>query len=697
MKLQTKRHNYKQNFTFPEAKEIIFESTPTLIWIPEDGVKLYTVSVWDDSGKEVFCEKCKFNFANITKPLPAGKYTWQVEAEGFEARDVLEFSVSESAVEFLRPTAEEIFAAIPKDRPRHLFTKEDIPALLSQSKDAFEVLRKNVEIALKAGFEAPCAFQYDENALPYREYFGVHRDYVDRDLVALSLYYALTGDESVGEAAKLRLFNICSQNPYGPASPTEYCGDEIGLSNARCLPAVFDLLYPLLSYEDRKFVGRTILTYGKLCKERVDKIDYMKNPSNSHVGRLPAYMGETALCLYGEDYIDQAQLNELLDGAVRIFGGIFPFYGASDGSWAEGTFYATSYTKWYLPFFAAVERYTGHSFLIRPFYQRYVNFLYHFANPDYEIHPFGDGYWCSPTSPEWPGFFAQNPFRVYADKFGTDEQIKLREKLDKCDFYRLHLLDLFIPKLRREEKTLRGERGDFAIFDKGGFAVMHSDISDKNDICVMARASRYGSDSHRHADQGSFALFASGVALISPSGYFGRAYGTKHHFEWTNTTKAHNAILVNGIGQPTFSMDSVGKFTDYDSKRKYIKMDLSDSYRNLKLWQREIFMTPSGIKIIDTVEADEPVEITYPLHALSRPTLLSENRVEIIRSSKKLTVVPRSGLDADVQITDKFDVDLNFGVDEKFHVTAPLQYHIYYTAPSACRHVIEVDYLIENM
>ena len=51
---------------------------------------------------------------------------------------------------------------------------------------------------------------------------------------------------------------------------------------------------------------------------------------------------------------------------------------------------------------------------------------------------------------------------------------------------------------------------------------------------------------------------AGGTALVSPSGYFGRQYGSEHHLRWTNQTVAHNTILVDGQGQAPFSHEATG-------------------------------------------------------------------------------------------------------------------------------------------
>jgi len=388
-------------------------------------------------------------------------------------------------------------------------------------------------------------------------------------------------------------------------------------------------------------------------------------------------------------------LKRWLSYALDIYCGIFPFYGGNDGSWAEGVFYATSYTKWFLPFFSAVERYTGKSLFNRPFYHRYTNFLLHFCNYKYENFPFCDGYWEKPLSKEWPGFFAQNPYTVYADKFGPELAIKKCKEYSNQDIYYLHLLDLFLPTLKKEKNCLAKEPSDVAVFPDGGFIAMHTDFNSQDDICVMARASRFSHDSHRHKDQGSFALFCGGVSLISPSGYYGIGYGTNHHMNWTNSTKAHNSILVDGIGQENVPiLDAVGKIASVDEESKTAVLDMSTCYPDIKMWQRTLKLENGCLTVKDEIEADKEVEITYCLHTLSQP-VANGNSVKIERKGVKMDIVPDECLTLS-DISDKFDVDVNDGQPKELHVETEPQYHIYYKTKKAKTHSFDVIYVIKK-
>lgn len=705
----TERANHMTVFPYPVGGETVYENPPTFVWLPpvcdDDHSVTYRVTVWDAEGKVAYSADVYGNTCVPDCLLAAGEYTWDVSAPALgTARGVERFTLTRNALPFLRPTAEEVLARIPQTRPRHLFSSDDIPALRRERAAALETLRRNIALAYEDGMPARPMFHRDEDALPYREYFGRFRDYCDRNLVACALGYHLLPAEDerrrAGEHAKALFLTLCDWNPLGPCSLCGTWGDEVGLSMARCLPAVFDLVCDLLDTKQRAYCADTVACYAKQCETRLLRLDYMKNPGNSHAGRLPAYLGEAAMVLWGEPGQDRETLTRWLSYALSVYSGMFPFFGTSDGGWAEGTFYATSYTKWYLPFFSAVARYTGKSFFDRPFYRNYARYLLHFALPDHEIHPFGDGYWCSPDSPEWPGFFAQNPFRIYADVAGLPEAKRYDEQLSSQEIFKLHLLDVFLPSAGLGGNADRtAPVTDADAFPEAGFVSLHSDRTQpERDLHVMARASKFGHGSHRHPDNGSFAVFIGGTAMLAPSGYFGREYGTQHHMQWLNSTKAHNAILVDGIGQTFGEHRHTGKVVSCgidDCGVRYTVLDLSPSYPMLTRWVRIIRITDAHtVGITDDIASAEPHIITYPLHTLSRP-VRDGICVTVHRNGHDMTVTPAAGCFETLSLSDRYDVDLNAGVPEEFHVTMPEQFHIYYETEARTEHHICVTIHID--
>ena len=696
-KLEQRREKPCELFPFPEEGRLVEENPPCLSWLKVPGATEYTAVIYRD-GKRIWSGTTDRNYI-IPDPLPApGEYAWDLFC-GNAARGEIRFMLSSRAVEICRTTGSALYDAVPDVRPRHLFSAADLTALRKRT-NVCETLRRNIRLALMNGMPERPMFHRDPEALPYREYFGRFRDYCDRDLIACALGYAVLGDEDAGKHARQLMLTFCDWNPEGPCSLNGPWGDEVGLSLARCLPSALDLLWPLLTDKERDYAARTVHAYGDQCRTRLKRLDFTQNPGNSHAGRIPAYLGEAAAVLKGTGVQDRKEAVGWLDYALEIYGGIFPYYGTPDGGWAEGPFYASSYTKWYLPFFSLVERFTGCRFLDRPFYQRLPQFFLHFASPAFENHPFGDGYWCGSEDAEWPGFFAQNPLRVYAARTGPQLALKRAEEAEKTERYLLHLLDLFLPEGKAPRILLNGEAENTAVFPDAGFVSMHTALADPGrDLAVLARASKFGSDSHRHADQGSFALFCGGAALVSPSGYFGRQYGSEHHRKWCKTTRAHNAILVNGKGQETDSMASSGKivFCRDDGDKKTALLDLSDAYPSLACWHRTLILEEERLTVTDEIEAvKDAVVITWPLHTLSAPEA-DGNAIQLTRSGIAMRAEPGEGGLVLRGILDRFPVDLNAGQPDAYHVSMPPQYHVFWETAAAKRHRITVSLTVHRV
>ena len=695
--LEQKRTSGSQIFPAPADGAVIEETPPVFSFLRDGKEKKYRVVVQDRSGKIVFEAETEKNHVVPKEPLKPGKYRWNLLC-GEEERGWQEFVISENAAVILRKDAETVFCAVPDVRPRHLFFKEDIPGILKKRKAETEVLKRNIEAACARELPKPPLFYSFEDGLPYREYFGEYREYCDRDMVACALGYALLGDEGAGKKAKELLLTICSWNPDGPCAVNAPWNDEIGLSNARCIPAVYDMLYDILTDQQRYIAEKTIIAYAEQCEERLRALDFAENPGDSHAGRLPAYLGEAALVLKGSTYIKEEILIRWLSYALEIYGGIFPFYGTADGGWAEGPFYASSYTKWYLPFFMAVERFADVRFLDRPFYQRLPQFLLHFAEKERENHPFGDGYWCGSEDPEWKGFFAQNPFRLYAERFGPEEARIKAEQYAAPELFELHLLDVFLPEGRMPERGLTGEACAMAVFEGAGLASCQTNVADQaHGTGLLVRASRFGSVSHQHADQGSFALIRNNKVLITPSGYFGRCWGTKHHRNWTKTTKAHNCILVNGRGQETDSFRAAGRFTDWkheENKRFFLRLDLREAYPMLEFYERSFELTEKELVIRDEIRSKEACEISWLLHMLDRPALQEDGTLVLEHGGERAVVFPDKVFCGMPDITGRFGTDVNEGVEEAFRVSMEDQYHVTFITQKKKQHYIEVKICI---
>ena len=93
----------------------------------------------------------------------------------------------------------------------------------------------------------------------------------------------------------------------------------------------------------------------------------------------------------------------------------------------------------------------------------------------------------------------------------------------------------------------------------------------------------------------------------------------------------------------------------------------------------------------DHIELDAVGEIAYLLHTLSRPEAAGERAV-VERNGWRMTIAPEEGELHDLTISDRFDVDLNEGEPEEYHVTMPPQYHLRWVTPKRRVHDIRVRY-----
>ncbi len=557
--------------------------------------------------------------------------------------------------------AGEILAALPETRPRHVFLPQDDAELLRSRKLEFRILENNRRIALASGVTAGLGGEY-------RRDFEQARFKLDRDATACALLWRFKRDESAGRFARDQFLAACR---WPQATVLPPC-DEVGLSLARTLPAGLDWCWELFSEPERNLIVSTLLRLGHEIMRRIVDEDFAGHPGNSHTARLPGYLGEIALVLHG--LTDSDLPVRWLDYAVNFYNGVFPFYGDADGGWAEGPFYASSYTKWFLPFFFAVERTCGHSFFDKPFYRHVAEFFVHFAPPGQESHPFGDGHW--PTAAEWPGFQAQDPFSVYAN---TPLSCRFsRESRERLEYFELHVTDMFLP--RRFPCDM--EDSDFFRAPKSGFlSFRRSPEAPERDVALLARAGSGGSPSHQHADQGDFAILARGLTLLAPSGYYGYQFGTEHHLRWTAQTLAANCVLIGGRGQTKGDPEDVGIVLEADADHAVIDLSRAHGVKYLRTIRFDRAALEANVT--DAISSPAPVEVEFRLHSYAEPRI-SGRIFTVERPGTRLRgeVSPAAGF----SMTDRFDPPCP---------ELPAQYHLSWRFPAACEHRIEARFKIE--
>ena len=97
-------------------------------------------------------------------------------------------------------------------------------------------------------------------------------------------------------------------------------------------------------------------------------------------------------------------------------------------------------------------------------------------------------------------------------------------------------------------------------YKDAGEVAMHSAPEDTGkDLALSFRSSTFGSGSHTTASQNAFNLLYKGVDVYRSTGYY-QNFSDAHNLMSYRHTRAHNSLLVNGIGQP-YSTEGYGSVT----------------------------------------------------------------------------------------------------------------------------------------
>ena len=156
------------------------------------------------------------------------------------------------------------------------------------------------------------------------------------------------------------------------------------------------------------------------------------------------------------------------------------------------------------------------------------------------------------------------------------------------------------------------------VFRGTGVAVLNTSLLDAaQNVELRFKASPMGRWSHGHEPHNSFTLDAYGVALLVNNVYRD-LYGTPFHKDWVWTSRAQNALLVDGFGQKPHSADLGGRIVKWDFRDglDYLVGDAAAAYegRLKKALRHVVFVKPDLIILADEVEAPKPSTYQWMLH-----------------------------------------------------------------------------------
>lgn len=315
-----------------------------------------------------------------------------------------------------------------------------------------------------------------------------------------------------------------------------------------------------------------------------------------------------------------------------------------DGVWHNSSSYFNTnvQTLHYMPLI--LGDITGANFLSHPWYQNAGKALPYTWPAGSVSCGFGDG----STDADSPGrvrvafadFLARHTGDAYAGWYASECQSDLRGD--------------FLLRLERMVNSngysgAAPEKIEKLIWYKdAGEVAMHSDLADRdNNLSLSFRSSRYGCVNHTYANQNAFNIAYRGADLFRNTGYYIK-YGSQHHLMDSRHTRAHNTILVNGVGQ-AFANEAYGNvvrgaesdnitYCLGDASHAYADTSHVDQWvRNfaeaglkqtpeygfgktpLTKYLRHCVMLDGGIALIyDEIEASEPVTVDWLLNSPDR-------------------------------------------------------------------------------
>jgi len=626
------------SFSRPENGEVFEVSPPGFSWwrAARAGKVSYRLNVFDDTGAAAYrSPELQDPVCVPVKALPAGKYSWTVEALGADGSvlDITEakrFEIDEGAISQPWVSAEELLARVPREHPRLLYPKDRLnesrETLKTTRREAFESLRRAADRGLR--LKPPPEPDYDEitdrakRRLAYVASFADMRRHHLGAMQHTALMYAMTGEKKYGEAAKALLLSAAEWDPEGISSVMAPHGDEVGLGLAKSEALTYDWIYELLDADERAKAEAMLAARADQMLRRLERRDFLARPESSHDGRLPGYLLEHAIAL-----AEHPRAAVWMDHGLKAILTVFPHWAGRDGGWAEGIPYGMAYNTMFITPLESLRVATGFDVWQRSFYGKLPYFFFYNVSPAGEIVGFGDSY--NGSAMDRSGSL-RGLIQFHAERTG-DRALRWWVDLLRTSTGGKPSLSpmtgLILPQTVNPNAPV--DLTPDAVFRGVGWAALHSDLANPDeDLFVAFKSSPFGGVSHSYADQNSFSILKGGHALARPGGTRYPQHGTPFHTRYTQQTMAQNGILVDGKGQINRNARANGHIVAFESKPHIgcVCGDANAAYgdRLTRFRRHVVLIRPSLVCIVDDLESPKPAEFQWLLHA-SEKLLLNES------------------------------------------------------------------------
>ena len=713
---------------YPADQATVRVNPPGMVWTRHPGAQRYRLLMFRGEDRIIPClqgDSTPSTVAPLSDVLQPGSYAWFVvyedsEGHSFGRSRTREFSLEQDAAMLPMPDVAQLRDSLKGRRPRIFLTAEHLETIRSSLSSgqalSWGQFESRVKLALKEPpYPEPSGYKDGVWTTPEWRRIYTPAKTGTAHMVRFALAWKLTGDPVYLERAKAWLMNFAAWNPRGIAShdvpqPDGTEGnDEASMPILERMSIVYDWIHEALSEEQRVLVRASITERGNQVMAVLKQQDFLSNPFENHEGRVLAFLG-----LAGLAFVDEIPDAEAwLDYVLRCYLTSFPVWGSDEGEWAQGLSYWSAYVLWATEFAEATRGVTSTDIYRRPFFRNTGYLPVYFLPPYAKRGAFGDGGEAGPGPSQalliqrFAVAFHDPVLLWQAREIPAPEESALSITLPASGWNEWFMEDVQAlldtgpsDLLPRPPVDLPASR----FLPNVGWAAAHSALGNADDdVWLLFKSSRFGSFSHSHADQNSFQLNAFGEPLLIDSGYY-PWYGSPHHTLWTRQTRAHNAILVNGRGQPVYSMAARGRIEYCEQVGEVIKMrgeaaeayNVEPSKEESDLWL-ETFKAPHPpvdpmvrvatrtlafvaekaqpwVAIQDYLQVDGTAKFQYLLHAVNEMALYAkEGKVSACSGNACVDVYIVAESPLDFAQTSKFTVapeERFSGAPEQFHFSA---------------------------
>lgn len=619
----------------------------------------------------------RWPFFNPEKDLSPGVWHWQygyVINGKTQWANIQQFTVQANPDKFCPPSLKELLGKLPKSHPRVFLDKSEWNDFIRRNvaspdrKTYIDRANKVLNTPMKSvnDINTKLADKLDSemkrNAMLTRESRRII-DAEEANADALIHAYLLTKDHRYADEAIKRVKVMAT---WGDNK--NVVGDFNDATLLSLCSLAYDSLYDLLDDTTRKQLLAKIQKFGNDMYRGYN--NHLENHiADNHVWQMTLrILTMAAFTAYGE----LPEADTWVDYCYNVWLARFPGLN-KDGAWHNGDSYfqVNFRTLIEIPYF--YSRISGFDFFSDPWYQGSAMYTIYQQPPFSKSGGNGSAHQEKLIPHGVRVSYADALARLTGNTYVADYVRRIQEKKPKIltegslgkagglSWFRLQC-DKPLPEGPGLADLPMGY-----VFPESGLASFSTHL-DKTARSAMIsfRSSPYGSTSHALANQNAFNTFWSGQSIFYSSGHH-TSFADKHAVICHRGTRAHNTILVNGMGQ-RIGTEGYGWIPRYyvGEKIGYVVGDASNAYGKVisELWlkrgeQAGVEFTPEngwdevGLKtfrrhivelgktgltfIYDELEAAEPVTWSYLLHTVTNPMSVdktNKNYVHIEGTSK---------------------------------------------------------------